>query len=88
MCARGKGYEKYDTYTFYPTPSPTPTPPGMSVRVSKALGSKGYGKMRLSVIYNTDIAVPNKTHKAGDVQWTYVSACACVCVIRYVCVNV
>ena len=66
MCARSNGY---DTYVSYLTQTPTPSPPGMSVRVSKALGTKGYGKMRLSAIYHTGTDLPEP--KAEDVQWTY-----------------
>ena len=66
MCARDDSYE---TYISYLTQIPTPSPSGMSVRVSKALGTKGYGKMRLSAIYHTGTDLPEP--KAEDVQWTY-----------------
>ena len=65
MCARGEGYDKYDTYTLYPTVVATPSPSGKTVRVSKALGSKGYGKMRLSAIYHTGIDLPDRAPRSG-----------------------
>ena len=69
MCASD---ETKDTYTSYPTPAPTPTPAGKSVRVSKALGSKGYDKVRLSLIYHKGSGtVIEGTVKPTDVKWTY-----------------
>ena len=69
MCAPS---EDKDTYTSYPTPAPTPTPGGKSVRVSKALGTKGYGKVRLSLVYHERaVAVIEDTVKATNVWWTY-----------------
>lgn len=69
MCAPSEGK---DTYTSYPTPAPTPTPSGTSVRVSKALGTKGYGKVRLSLVYHKGTGVIiNDAAKATNVKWTY-----------------
>ena len=67
MCARGGGY---DTYTSYQTYRSTPTPYGTSVRVAKGLGSKGYGKLRLSVVYAGGINSMIQEFP-DDVEWTY-----------------
>lgn len=59
-------------------PSPTPTPAGSHVRVTKALGSRGYNKVRVSLInygathsersMNVSISTP-----LGGVTWSYQS---------------
>jgi hypothetical protein len=65
MCANGKGY---DTYVSYAIPVPTPTPDGVSIRVTKGMGSKGYDAMRLSLIRYSGSA---PSASSADLEWTY-----------------
>ena len=67
MCARGGVYE---TYTSYQTHRSTPSPYGRNVRVAKGLGSKGYDKLRLSLVYPGGINTVIREFPE-DVEWTY-----------------
>jgi len=57
-----------------PSPGPTPLPSGTSIRVAKALGSRGYDKLRVSLIQKSGLMQTNATVEsvvADDVAWEY-----------------
>jgi len=54
-----------------PTPAPSPVPAGLSIRVAKALGGRGYDKLRVSLIRQYGQALPQAAE--GDVAWSYSS---------------
>jgi len=54
---------EYDTWVSYANAVPTPTPAGISIRVAKGLGTRGYDTMRLSLIrYDAE-------QRSSESQW-------------------
>jgi hypothetical protein len=61
--------DEYDTWIKYTAPpATTQTPSGMSVRVAKAMGTRGYDQARLSLIRYSGEEV---TATAADLEWDY-----------------
>jgi hypothetical protein len=69
MCDEGAPGKGFDTWVNYPTAGKgTPTPAGISVRVARGMGTRGYASTRLSLIRYSGSA-PNAS--SADLKWDY-----------------